>query len=282
MRPLIDADVLRMEVGSVGQHVDEEGNIVMRSWDFVEQLLDGKIHEICELTWSDEPPVLFLTSCPRTHKILHRKGNVEFQPNFREDVAVTKPYKGTRKGDKPLHYDNITAYMINCFKCIVAEGCEADDLLAYEQTKALARGEETIICTRDKDLRMVQGHQFGWACGKQEAYGPRVVSVEEGLKTFCMQMLTGDTVDNIPGVPRIGPKKAADILEGKETYEEMLKAVREAYRAFYGDAWADHMTEQGKLLWMCTEFAEGKPVQWKLPEWVLNEQDTSKESKTPE
>ncbi|MGJ8839570.1 hypothetical protein AB9H28_24770, partial [Salmonella enterica subsp. enterica serovar Kentucky] len=174
-----------MEVGSVGQHVDEEGNIIMRSWDFVEELLDSKIREIETLTWADESPTLFLTSCPRTHKILHRKGNVEFKPNFREAVAVTKPYKGTRKGDKPLHYDNITAYMINCYDCIVAEGCEADDLLAYEQVRALERGEETIICTRDKDLRIVEGNKFGWSCGKQEAFGPEKVEKFGKLTPVC-------------------------------------------------------------------------------------------------
>lgn len=248
----------------------------MRSWDWVEEMLDSKIHEICELTWADEPPTIFLTSDSRTHKILHRRSNVEFKPNFRMEVAKTKPYKGTRKVEKPLHYDNITAYLINCYDCIVAEGCEADDMLAYHQVRALERGEETIICTRDKDLRMVVGNHFGWACGKQEAYGPRYVSSEEGLRTFCLQLLTGDTVDNIPGCKGVGPVKAAAILEGKETYKEMLKAVREAYRAVYGDDWADQLSEQGKLLWMVSQFTRTMtPVSWRMPEWLLNEQECS-------
>jgi len=270
MKALIDADVLRMEIGSVGQMTNDEGEIEMRSWDFVQELLDAKIREICELCWADEYQ-LFLTSCPRTHTILHRKGNVEFKANFREAVAVTKPYKGTRKGEKPKHYNNITAYMINCHPCVVAEGCEADDLLAIYQTNALRSGEETIICTRDKDLRMVEGNHFGWLCGKQDQYGPRVVQPREGFKWFCTQLLTGDTVDNIPGLPRVGPVKAAEILEGKETIPDMLKAVREAYKAKYEGSWADHMVEQGKLLWMCRELEGGEPVQFTLPEWLLNE-----------
>lgn len=267
MKALIDADVLRMEVGAVGQTTNDEGEIEMRSWDFVQELLDSKIRDIMELTWADEY-TLFLTSCPRTHRILHRKSDVEFVPNFRHEVATVKPYKGTRKGSKPLHYDNLTAYMLNCHDCVVAEGCEADDLLAMSQT------DDTIICTRDKDLRMVPGMHYGWLCGKQPQYGPRKVSDEEGAKFFCTQLLTGDTVDNIPGLPRVGPVKAAAILEGCNGMEECLKAVREAYRAFYGDEWAERMSEQGKLLWMTTEFtSDNTPVSWRMPQYLTEIDD---------
>ena len=271
MRALIDSDVIRMEIGSVGQVKDEEGNVVMRSWDFVEELIDNRIREICTLTWADEKPLLFLTSCQRTHSILHRKKDVQFEPNFREAIAVTKPYKGTRKSEKPLHYNNITAYLLNCYDCVIAEGHEADDLLAVYQMEALRKGEETIICTRDKDLRMVPGQQFGWTCGKQEQYGPRVVSPDEGFKTFCMQLLTGDTVDNIPGLPGVGPVKASNILSNATAQEDMLKAVRDAYRSSYGDEWPMHLLEQGQLLWMCTELKEGKPVLWTIPDYLLEE-----------
>lgn len=268
MKALIDADILRYEVGAVGEVVNEDGVREMRSFEFVRDLLDSKIEEICDLAWADEKPTLFLTSCKRTHNIVHRKDGVEFVPNFREEVAVTKPYKGTRKGQTPLHYENITAYLINMYDTVVAEGLEADDLLSITQIEA--EPNTTIICTRDKDLRMIPGNHFGWACGKQEAYGPRVVTDSEGQLTFCMQLLTGDTVDNIPGVPRVGPVKATDILEGADTFKSMLEAVREAYRAYYGDTWHVHMEEQGQLLWMTRKLVDGKPVRWKVPEEIKN------------
>lgn len=273
MKALIDSDVLRMEIGSVGQFINEDGVLEMRSWDFVQELLDAKIREICELVWADEY-VLFLTSCRRTHRILHRRGTVEYKPNFREAIAVTKPYKGTRKGDKPLHYDNITAYMINCHPCVVAEGCEADDLLSITQTDALRNGEETIICTRDKDLRMVEGNHFGWLCGKQPQYGPKYVSRDEGDKFFCTQLLTGDTVDNIPGLKGVGPVKAEKLLEGKSTYEEMLEAVRDAYKGVYGDDWPDVLIEQGQLLYMSRKrYGNGQVLKWRLPDFLLKENE---------
>lgn len=296
MIPLIDADVLRYEIGSCGEYVDDNGEKVIRSFEFVSNLLDDKIKEIQELAWADESPILFLTSCPRTHKILHRKSNVDWKPNFREAVATVKPYK-ERKGEKPFHYENLTAYMLSHYKCVVAEGMEADDLLAVYQTNFESgkwhdeRGGrvESIICTRDKDLRMVPGMHFGWACGKQEAFGPERVDERgylqgtygddgklskvhgTGNSFFCYQLLAGDPVDSIPGIPRVGPVKALETLEGCDSVDSMLKAVRERYRAFYGDEWASHMTEQGKLLWMVRELEDGKPVTWKLPEVLLND-----------
>jgi len=275
MKPLIDADVIRMEIGSVGQYIDDEGEIVMRPWSFVEGLIDSKLHEIQELTWADEPPKLFLTCCPRTHRILHRRSDKEYTPNFRDGVATVKPYKGSRKGNKPLHYDNITAYFINCFDTVVAEGMEADDLLAIAQTEA--EPLSTVICTRDKDLKTVPGYYFSWACGKQSGFGPAVISEDEASKFFCTQLLTGDTVDNIPGLPGIGPVKAAEILEGRSGYLDCLEAVTEAYRGHYEDSWEERILEQGRLLWMARSLDNGIPVMWNIPEELIY--DNSRQSK---
>jgi hypothetical protein len=117
MRPLIDADILRYEVGACGQYTDDEGKLVIRDFDFVGELLDQRILEICEGVFNTEPPILFLTSDPTTHRILHRGEDLEFTPNFREAIATTKPYKGTRKTEKPYHYDNLTSYILGNYNC---------------------------------------------------------------------------------------------------------------------------------------------------------------------
>lgn len=286
MKALIDCDVLRYEIGACGQYKDEDGELVIRDFEFVSNLFDDKIREIQELTWADEEPLLFLTVCPRTHRIMYRgqKDKPQFKPNFREAISTTKPYKGTRKTEKPYHYDNLTAYILANYQCVTAEGLEADDLLSVHQSAAPS--ESTVICTRDKDLRMVDGLHFGWECGTQPGFGPRLVSKlgeltptykdsklhkcsGTGLSFFCYQMLVGDGVDNIPGIPRVGPVKALEILDGLDTYEDMLKAVRDAYRDKYGDEWDVHFLEQAQLLWMVRELdEEGKPVMFEIPEWL--------------
>lgn len=258
----------------------------MKPFEEVARLFDEKVKEICDLAWGDEPPLLFLSACPITHDILHRRNGTPYKENFRKEVAVTKPYKGTRKQDKPLHYANLTAYILNVYDCVVAEGMEADDMLAVYQTKALAEGRETIICSRDKDLRMMCGNHFSWECGHAPGFGPKYVSYDgelrpivkdekvkglkgEGLLFFCAQMLMGDTCDNIPGLPRVGCAKAWDLLKECKDFREGLIVVRDAYRAKYAEEWEEHFLEQAYLLWMVRMLDEnGEPFMFELPEWL--------------
>jgi 5'-3' exonuclease len=60
----------------------------------------------------------------------------------------------------------------------------------------------------------------------------------------------GDTVDNIPGLPKIGRKKAQGILEGIDN-DNLLTAVVESYASLYpGENWFEYLTEMAQLLWI--------------------------------
>lgn len=232
-----------------------------------------------------EPPLLFLTGNSFSTRWINRRrvfeglDPIELVPSFREQLATVKPYKGTRKGDKPFHFDNITGYLLSSYECRVASnGLEADDLICMEQWGRRA-DQDSVICTRDKDLRMCPGLHFGWECGLQPAFGPELVDTRgwlkrrgddvkgAGLKFFFYQCLVGDTVDNIPGCPKIGPVKALGLLEGCDTRAEHEAVVRGAYEAFYGNEWQERLEEQAKLLWMVKELNEdGSPkhYDWKF------------------
>lgn len=282
VQPLIDFDILVYEIASCGEYKDEEGNHQIRDFDFVSNLLDERIKGICLDTEADKPPIGFLTGNSVSTKILNRSARLEgsdpivLLTPFRELVATTKPYKGTRKADKPFHYANLTAYMLANYDCRISNGVEADDLMAVEQS----RRDDTIICSRDKDLRMVPGWHFGWECGKQPSFGPELVDRKGwlkknakgdvkgvGLKFFFYQMLVGDAVDNIGGCAGIGPVKALAILEGCDTKQDHERAVRASYEAAYGDEWEKYLQENSKLLWMARELnPDGTPVyyEWKF------------------
>jgi DNA polymerase-1 len=74
--------------------------------------------------------------------------------------------------------------------------------------------------------------------------------------------LTGDTVDNIPGCPGVGPVKAYNILKDLHP-AVMFDAVRQEY---YDRGMTDeYLLEQGQLLWMTREFVDNEPVRWELP-----------------
>lgn len=284
MKPLIDADVLRYEIGFSGQVVDKDsGELVICSFEKVAEMLDQKIKEICAEVWSTEPPVLYLTNDRRLHKKVNKarkkegKEELEYIPNFRDEVAEKKVYKGTRKAEKPFHYDNLTAYMLATYDCRVAVGMEADDLLSIDQWARVKEGNlDTIICSRDKDLRITPGMHFGWPCGKQLQFGPARVSelgelelrggkklVGTGLKFFYSQLITGDTVDNVPGLPRGGPALAFNSLNDCTSEAELFDRVAALYLQKYPEDWRKEMNEQAQLLWMVRELdEEGSPIKY--------------------
>lgn len=288
MQCLIDGDVLVYEAAFGGQYKDEdkEGELVVRPFESVAELLDQKIREIVDECWADEEPLLFLTNDSTLNKMYNRKRKqdglepVTYIPNFRIDVAKDKPYKGQRKQDKPFHRDNVRAYMLDKYECVVANGMEADDLLAVYQTRAAPL--TTIICSRDKDLKMVEGMHFTWQCAKQQQWGPAPVDklgelqlngnklTGTGSKFFYSQVLTGDSTDNYSGLPRCGPKRAFELLEGGQSEHHLFKAVSGAYRDKFGDDWRDKMLEQARLAWMVTELdSSSQPVMWEInEEWV--------------
>lgn len=258
MIPLIDADVLRYEVGFAGEAGWQQDGVP--PFDYVAELLHMRIDNICGVVGATAPPILYLTG----------------KHNFRNQVATRQPYKD-RPSAKPWHFYNITAYMKGNYDVRLTEGLEADDLMAIEQTK---RPNETIICTRDKDLRAVPGWHYGWELGNQPQFGPELVddlgwlklspdrkSIKgTGLRFFYAQCLLGDRVDSIKGVEGVGPVKAIDLLGGASTEPELFNITRSTYREKYGDMADSFLLESGRLLWMTRELNEdGTPVLWEFP-----------------
>jgi hypothetical protein len=264
MQPLVDADVLCYELGFAAEAGWQSPGFP--SFDYVAELLENRIGNMCAMVEATEPPIFFFTG----------------KTNFRTEIAKTTPYK-QRASLKPFHYYNIKAYIKGKYEYRIAEGLEADDLMAIEQSR---RGTDTIICTRDKDLRAVPGWHYGWELGSQPQYGPKLVdelgairlssdrkSIKgEGLLFFYSQCLTGDPVDTIPGLNGCGPVRAFEILNGCPSSQEAFKRVLEAYRGLHGPLAEEMLLEQGRLLWMTRELdEEGKPILWQFPELETEE-----------
>lgn len=287
MKPLIDSDVLRYEIGFSGETV-EDGERRVLDFERVAEMFDQRIKEICAEVWATEPPVLYITNDRRLHKRVNKerkkKGEVELEyiPNFRDSVAKQKEYKGNRKQEKPFHYDNLTAYIFSKYDVKVAVGMEADDLMSIDQWERVRNGHlDTIICSRDKDLRITPGMHFSWSCGRQEQFGPaRVTELGEikliknnkkifgtGLSFFYSQLITGDVVDNVPGLPKGGPVLAHKTLADCSSEEEMFERVSALYQERFGEDWRQEMREQVDLLWMVRELnEEGEPIKYVFPD----------------
>jgi hypothetical protein len=157
--------------------------------------------------------------------------------NFREQLAVTAPYKGNRTGNKPKHYAAIREYLQDTWGFQLIEGQEADDEMAIQAT---IQGSQSVICTIDKDLDQVEGWHYNFV--KRTLY---YVDELQGLRNFYCQVLTGDRIDNVIGLRGIGPAKASKLLEGASTPQEMYDRC---VRAYGGDS--TRVNENGALLWL--------------------------------
>lgn len=162
------------------------------------------------------------------------------EDNFREEAAVTLPYKGNREAMvKPVHYEAVKDYLVDQWTATVVDGMEADDAMG------LMQGEGTVICTIDKDLDQIPGWHYHWR--EKVLYQIQPI---EGMRNFYKQMLTGDRVDNIAGIGGIGDKTADRMLKDVLTTSEMEQIVRDAYERQHGEDWLARFNENAALLWI--------------------------------
>lgn len=270
----------------------ETGEVDILPFDFVKEVLDERIRIITEGSGADKA-ALYLTGDRTTHRIYTKRNpGGEFISNFREALAKGKVYKGTRKADKPFHFYNLTAYILSKgldgdTTVHVANGCEADDLMGIAAFNR-RDDEGVVICSRDKDLRMVPGTHYGWECGKQPEFGPikydtlgKIDLVRNksstkitggGFKFFCAQLLTGDVVDNIGGARGVGPVGAYKILADCATEREAFNSVRRVYEELDSERWKELLTEQCSLLWIIRERNDdGSLKHFNIEEWLDGE-----------
>ena len=109
---------------------------------------------------------------------------------------------------------------------IELEGFEADDIIATFARLGREAGEPVLIVSSDKDLMQLLGDGVGmWDPMKQKMIGRDEVMEKFGVGPERVRdalALIGDTSDNVPGVPGIGPKTAAQLLQEHDTLEGLL------------------------------------------------------------
>ncbi len=114
---------------------------------------------------------------------------------------------------------------------IEVQGLEADDLIASYARHAEAQGASTTIISSDKDLMQLVGERINmYDTMKSRRIGPAEVVEKFGVgpeKVIEVQALAGDSSDNVPGVPGIGIKTAALLINEYGSLDELLKRAGE-------------------------------------------------------
>ena len=115
--------------------------------------------------------------------------------------------------------------------CIEKEGYEADDIIATYARLAEEAGATVTIVSSDKDLMQLVTNQVSMYDGMKD----KQISIPEVIekwgvppeKMIDLQSLTGDSTDNVPGIPGIGPKTAAQLLEEFGDLDTLLARASE-------------------------------------------------------
>ena len=192
MQAIIDGDILVYRVGYTTEQED---------WPIARWRMNTSIENILENLNSLEYSIYLSDST---------------ENGFRRKLFPA--YKIHRTQPKPKHYDRLKEHLISEWGALITLEEEADDRLGIEQTV------ETVICSIDKDLDQIVGRHYNFVKG--DLYE---ITEEQSRWFFYMQLLQGDRTDFIPGIPKIGPKKAERILEGAVLDEDYFTRCREAY-----------------------------------------------------
>lgn len=146
---------------------------------------------------------------------------------------------------------------------------EADDLIGSALQLARASGHRGVIVSADKDLSQLLGaHDVQWDYARGQRWDAAGVKARHGVHAHQVAdylALTGDSVDNIPGVPGIGAKTAAVLLAHFGTLDALLERVEEVpFLRFRGAAQAAarlrQHREQALLCRRLTTIAMDAPV----------------------
>jgi len=146
----------------------------------------------------------------------------EYKANRSEMPADLKP-------QIPLILEMIHGFHV---PVIEHEGWEADDILATLARQAVDDGFEVRLVTADKDARQLLGpHVKMYNCRKDAFFGEEDLEKAWGItpaQVVDFQALVGDSVDNVPGVPLVGPKKAKGLLDQFGSLDGVLAHADEA------------------------------------------------------
>jgi 5'-3' exonuclease len=140
-----------------------------------------------------------------------------------ERMAAHPEYKTQRPempADLQPQLDEIVQYLAAAgMASYCGEGIEADDYIACLARRAAAAGWNAVIASSDKDFMQLVSAQIGlWNPNDKTAavWSREQVVAKAGVEPGQVAdwlALMGDAVDNIPGVPGVGPKTAAELLK---------------------------------------------------------------------
>ena len=175
------------------------------------------------------------------------KGPTMRHGEFEDYKATRKPMPDDLIPQVPFVKDVIRGFSV----CIMEkQGIEADDLIGTLTVRASKKGWRTAIISGDKDLmQLIDDSVTMVDTMKDKTYDATAVKEKFGVgpeKVVEILGLTGDTSDNIPGVPGIGPKTAKRLIEEYGSVEAVIENAEKLHNVKLRESFRQH-AEQARL-----------------------------------
>lgn len=188
----------------------------------------GAVHGFCAMLWkllrkskASEAPTHFA--------VIFDAARENFRNDLYEDYKANRPPPPDELVPQfPLIRDAVKAFNV---ACIEQEGYEADDLIATFAREVVREGGDVTIISSDKDLmQLVRPGVVMFDGMKNKKFGRDEVIEKFGVppdKVIDVQSLAGNSTDNVPGVPGIGVKTAAELINEYGDLDTLLERASE-------------------------------------------------------
>ncbi len=239
-------------------------------------LSTGAVAGFCNMVWK------FLeemkgAEAPTHLAVIFDKSEITFRNElYPEYKAHRPPAPEDLVPQFPLIRDATRAFNL---PCIEMGGFEADDLIATYARDAAAKGATVKIVSSDKDLMQLidDGKIQLYDPMKQKPLGVDAVMEKFGVtpdKVIDVQALIGDSTDNVPGAPGIGPKTAAELMAMFGSLEAILERANEVKQPKRRQTLIDH-ADQIRLSKQLVTLRDDVPVEEKWESFQVREPEAS-------
>ncbi len=188
----------------------------------------GAVHGFCAMLWKLLAETK-LADRPTHLAVVFDASEKTFRKAISADYKAHRPPPPEELVPQfPLIREAVRAFNI---ACVEQDGYEADDLIATYARHAAIQGGDVVIVSSDKDLMQLVGPSILMLdTMKNRRIGRDEVIERFGVppeKVIDVQALAGDSVDNVPGVPGIGVKTAAELIQEYGDLDSLLARAAE-------------------------------------------------------
>lgn len=236
----------------------------------------GAIAGFCNMLWK------LLRDMPKDQKPTHLaivldKSEITFRNKLYPDYKAHRPEAPADLIPQfPLIREAVRAFDL---PCIEQGGFEADDLIATYAREAEERGASVVIVSSDKDLmQLVTDKVEMYDTMKDRRIGIPEVIEKFGVKpdrVIDVQALAGDSVDNVPGVPGIGIKTAAQLITDYGDLETLLKRAGEIKQPKRRESLIEH-AEKARISYKLVKLDDHVKLDVPLDDLAVQEPDAKK------